>query len=80
MKLSVIQWVIFKLIYIRDFADPSGKSYEDGRQLAGAVNMVTKAKELGDQGWELVSGMPLSTSSNHHGLTTDLAYWFKRPK
>ena len=44
---------------------------EDGKQLPGSPNMIAKANELGDQGWELVSvssaGVPIHTQ-----------YWFKR--
>lgn len=57
---------------------------EDGKALAGQVNMISKSKELGDQGWELVSVTPLSSiassQGSYAGFTDVLIYWFKRPK
>jgi len=58
------------------------------------VQMHLKAKELGDQGWELVSVTPVSGAtggsnicngdrgcySDYAGFTDGLEYWFKRPK
>jgi hypothetical protein len=35
---------------------------------------------LGYDGWELVAGVPISSSHNNSGFTTDLYYYFKRPK
>jgi hypothetical protein len=59
--------------------------YEDGRERAAASpDMFPKAKELGEQGWELVSvaswaGAPhLMTQAS--ALTIQWIYWFKRPK
>lgn len=57
--------------------------------------MISKSKELGDQGWELVSVTSFSSYAhpghkemNPHGYTTPswagytdgIVYWFKRPK
>jgi hypothetical protein len=50
----------------------SGMLYEDGNQLPGSSTPVSRAPELGAQGWELVS----VTSQGDYNLI----YWFKRPK
>src|SRR5690349_12995226 len=36
---------------------------EDGQALEGTPNMIAKAKELGEQGWELVTVTPVSSES-----------------
>lgn len=60
--------------------------HEDGRQLSGSATPVSRAPELGAQGWELVSVTSVWTTSST-GLTTGVTtglliytYWFKRPK
>ena len=65
------------------------------KRLPSSVQMHLKAKELGDQGWELVSVTPVSGAtggssicatdvrgcySDYAGFTDGLEYWFKRPK
>lgn len=70
-------------------------SAEGLKRLPGKVSMESKAKELGDQGWELVSVTPVSGAtggrnicgdnptgcySDYAGFTDGLEYWFKRPK
>ena len=45
--------------------------HEDGRELPGPVRGLTKAKELGAGGWELVL-------ANSGGNFTE--YWYKRAK
>lgn len=58
---------------------------EDDQPLRGPVNIAPKIKGLGDQGWELVSVTPYS---NHvcnapaacAGYTSQVTYFFKRPK
>ncbi len=49
------------------------------------VSVPKKAKELGEQGWELVSITPVSnnagsTGSDMAGFTSQIMYWFKRQK
>ena len=46
---------------------------EDGQKLPGNPDMFKKAKELGQEGWELVS---VTT----YGAPIHYVYWFKRPK
>ena len=55
---------------------------EEGKDLPGAPNMIVKSKELGEQGWELVSVTSTSWiyDANHNGRTSHLTYWFKRLK
>lgn len=70
-------------------------SAEGVKRMPGSVTMHLKAKELGDQGWELVSVTPVSGAtggsnicaqdvsgcySDYAGFTDGLEYWFKRPK
>ncbi len=50
--------------------------FEDGAQLAGSATPISRAAELGAQGWELVS----VTSTASGGPTDTFVYWFKRPK
>lgn len=52
--------------------------YEDGRQLPGSATPVSKANELGAQGWELVSVAAVQVGSSNP--TNQYVYWFKRPK
>lgn len=64
--------------------------YEDGKQVAGGVTPVSRAPEIGAQGWELVAitSMPTSFLESVGGtgsksiFATKLTYvyWFKRPK
>ena len=56
---------------------------EDDKPLRGPVNIAPKIKELGDQGWELVSVTPYSNHSCNQGcagFTSQATYYFKRPK
>ena len=61
------------------WAEASGQSV---KQLPLPVSMLVKAKELGEEGWELVSVTPVSGFScpDCAGFTSQLNYWFKRPK
>jgi hypothetical protein len=55
---------------------------DDGQALNGAPNMVAKSKELGEQGWELVTITPVASEiiEGRTGFTNSVQYWFKRPK
>lgn len=53
------------------------------------VSVPKRSKELGEQGWELVSITPISNNAGGFsnsgandlaGFTSSLMYWFKRPK
>ena len=46
---------------------------EDGKKLPDPPAVLVKAKELGDQGWELVSVTSFADSKAFF-------YWFKRPR
>jgi hypothetical protein len=48
--------------------------YEDGKQVPGSTP-VSRAPELGAQGWELVS-----IAATVSGDYSTYIYWFKRPK
>ena len=57
------------------------------KQLPGPVSVPVKANELGEQGWELVSITPISnnacggsTNAECAGFTSQILYFFKRPK
>ena len=67
-----------------ELARSSGTSeawLEDARPLPGPVNILSKSKELGDQGWELVSVTPIpSYRDNSPPYSDNLLYFFKRPK
>jgi len=54
--------------------------YEDGKQLPGVVTPVSKAPELGAQGWELVSVAGTTETFQTRGNVITYVYWFKRPK
>ena len=66
-----------------DWAEVSGDA---AKTLSLPVSVPKKAQELGEQGWELVSITPISnnagsaTGSDLAGFTSQIMYWFKRPK
>jgi|GEM_PF-1028329 len=49
--------------------------YEDGKIFPGSATPITRAPELGAQGWELVS-----VAGTENNTWTTYVYWFKRPK
>lgn len=52
--------------------------YEDGKPTPGTP--VSKAPELGTQGWELVSVAGTTETFQTRGNVITYVYWFKRPK
>lgn len=55
------------------------------KELPLPVSAGTKANQLGNDGWELVSIVPMSanacgTNGDCAGFTSQVMYWFKRPK
>ena len=66
-----------------DWAEVSGDVVQT---LSLPVAVPKKAKELGEDGWELVSITPVSNNaggaggSDLAGFTSQIMYWFKRPK
>jgi hypothetical protein len=65
-----------------DFSDWFESSGQTVKQLASPVSIPAKTKELGDQGWELVSVTPISNNLCQEcgGFTSQINYYFKRPK
>jgi hypothetical protein len=49
--------------------------YEDGKPLPGSATPISRAADLGAEGWELVS-----IAATESPGTTTYVYWFKRPK
>lgn len=75
-------WEYKSVALTRTISEPNFTWREDGKELPGSPNMALKAKELGEQGWELVTITPMSsqTGEGYTGFTNNLLYWFKRPK
>jgi hypothetical protein len=81
-------WEYRSLVLVRgaftsgDFSEWWDRSGQNVKQLPLPVSMTTKASELGDQGWELVTVTPISNHSCQDcaGFTSQVTYWFKRPK
>ena len=89
-------WEYKSVVLTRGIDNPAWTGrFEDGKAIPGAFEMISKSKELGDQGWELVSVTSFSSYAhagykdvNPHGFTTPswagytdgIVYWFKRPK
>ena len=75
-------WEYKTVILSRTIIRPEFTWMEDGKDLPGSPNMNLKAKELGDQGWELVSITPLAsqTGEGFTGFTNNILYWSKRPR
>ena len=56
---------------------------EDDKPLPGPITLTAKIRQLGDQGWEMVAVTPLSSHScdgDCAGFTSQMSYFFKRPK
>jgi hypothetical protein len=77
-----VTWEYKSVVLTRTINAPNFTWTEDGRELPGSPDMIAKARDLGDQGWELVTITPLSaqTGQGYTGFTNALLYWFKRPK
>jgi hypothetical protein len=55
---------------------------EDDKPLPGPVSLLAKWRVLGEQGWEMISAIPISnhcTSTDTAGFTSQVTYVFKRP-
>ncbi len=73
-------WEYKSLIYTYKVQGPTPPLfYEDGRQLSGSFTPVSRAPELGADGWELVSVTGTMTYPESVPTAT-YVYWFKRPK
>lgn len=79
-------WEYKVIVVHRSSSNGGGWSawFEDDKALPGPVSAVSKWKQLGDQGWELVSVTPRSSetfsSGSYAGYTNQIESWFKRPK
>lgn len=75
-------WEYKSIALTRTVIRPDFTWAEDGKELPGSPDMLLKARELGDQGWELVAITPLSsqTGQGYTGFTNNILYWFKRPR
>lgn len=58
-----------------------GLGGQDGATVE-AWNPLVNLPKLGDDGWEMVSVVPISTRAGEYwaGVTDDLIFYFKRPK
>ena len=70
-------WEYKSLIYT--FQGSKTSFYEDGKQLSGSFTPVSRAPDLGADGWELVSVTGTMTYPESVPTAT-YVYWFKRPK
>ena len=66
-------WEYKSLVYVQGGLSPG--FFEDGRRLPGSSTPISRAPELGAEGWELVS---VTGTESEHAAT--YVYWFKRPK
>ena len=81
-------WEYKSIIIVRaartnaEFSDWAETSGEVAKQLSLPISVPAKLKDLGDQGWELVSVTPVSnnTCPECGGFTSQISYWLKRPK
>lgn len=72
-------WEYKSLYFIRTSIDETYSSWsEDGKQLPPPVNGTAKRIELGNQGWELVAVVPISSIPG--GPTSEIQQFYKRPK
>ena len=65
----------YKTLVLTITGGPKTTLYEDGKQLPASATPITRAAELGGEGWELVS-----VTGTESQYTTTYVYWFKRPK
>ena len=72
---AVQMWEYKSLVYATP-AVGSAILYEDGKQTSGTP--ISKAPDLGAQGWEMVSMAAVATGPS--GGNVQFIYWFKRPK
>jgi hypothetical protein len=66
-------WEYKSLVYT--IGDVRPAFYEDGKQIPSSLTPISRAPELGAEGWELVS-----VTGTAFGQYQTYVYWFKRPK
>src|SRR5437773_493973 len=71
-------WEYKSITLTRTIIKPDFSWAEDGKELSGSANMSSKARELGAEGWELVTITPVAsqTGEGYTGFTNNLLYWF----
>ena len=95
-KIPAVQtWEYKSIVIVRparsnaDWSDWAEINGEQSMTLPLPVSVPRKAKELGEQGWELVSITPISNNAGGPGnsgyndlagFTGQIMYWFKRPR
>jgi hypothetical protein len=67
-------WEYKALVY--NVSGSSGTLYEDGKPVSGTP--ISRAPELGAQGWELITMTALQIGSVNP--SPQYLYWFKRPR
>jgi hypothetical protein len=68
-------WEYKSWVYILDGQNKT--FYEDGKQIPSSLTPVSRAPELGAEGWELVS---VTSTTIGNGSYSTYVYWFKRPR
>ena len=95
MTPAVQAWEYKTIVIVRsaksnaDWSDWVEVTDEQVKTLSKPVMVPKRAKELGEQGWELISVTPVSNNAGGSGntgyndlsgFTSQIIYWFKRPK
>lgn len=86
-RLSVVQFAWHRNAVGTKYIDTSDDWFEDGVKGSGELIAAKKLNELGEQGWELVSVMPVAAlweegSVGNQGtpLTSHIILYFRRPR
>jgi hypothetical protein len=92
-KASITKWEYKCIVIVRqgrsnaDWSDWAEMTGTEVKTLALPVAVPKRASELGEQGWELFTITPVSnnagganSSSDLAGFTSQILYWFKRPR
>lgn len=92
---AIQAWEYKSIVIVRpaksnnDWSDWAEVTGEQVKTLPLPVMVPKKAKELGEQGWELISATAVSNNAGGSGnagyndlagFTSQIIYWFKRPK
>jgi hypothetical protein len=78
------KWEYLQFLHERDKPRMSstwtGFDYINGKKYS-KEEFASYLQKLGENGWELVSAVPIAISSSSWiGMTSDILYTFKRPK
>lgn len=88
---AAIKWEYKTIVIVRparsnaDWSDWAEGTGAESKTLPLPVSVPKRANELGEQGWELfsmtsVSNNATGTQGDLAGFTSQIVYWFKRPK